>query len=484
VGTLSIDRAPRATPRHCHISKRSALAAVSVLALAGTLAIPVAPAAAQGWSPVWNEAPVEVQSKPKPKVRLARPQPEPALKDPFGNIPKGPLQIIISIDKQTLYLYSNGALVADTLIATGVPEHPTPAGVFSVIEKDLLHHSNIYSGAPMPYMQRITWSGVALHEGVNLGHPASHGCIRMPHDFATRLWVVTRLGVRVIIARPELRPQEFADPHLFVHREKPATPIASAAPMEKLVKTAQTADPDKKSDVPYTAKDAADSAPARVVVDPADPAAEPDPIELRASAAADAKDSTEPVSPPDADRTATSGTEDAPAALQPPVPMPLPKPSAIAQAAANGPISIFVSRKDQKIYVRQEFSRLFDAPIVIERPDQPIGTHVFTALAFLDDQSTLRWNAVSLPAEQPKTVRSPERDPKFARWKRPDERAQPALNLPPPQTAQQALARIDIPQDVIDRISRLIVPGSSLVVSDQGLGDETGDGTDFIVVTR
>jgi hypothetical protein len=81
-------------------------------------------------------------------------------------------------------------------------------------------------------------------------------------------------------------------------------------------------------------------------------------------------------------------------------------------------------------------------------------------------------------------VRSPERDPKFARWKRPDERAQPALNLPPPQTAQQALARIDIPQDVIDRISRLIVPGSSLVVSDQGLGDETGDGTDFIVVTR
>ncbi len=68
-------------------------------------------------------------------------------------------------------------------------------------------------------MQRITWSGVALHEGVNLGHPASHGCIRMPRDFAARLWVLTKLGVRVIIARPELRPSDFADKRLFVHMD-------------------------------------------------------------------------------------------------------------------------------------------------------------------------------------------------------------------------------------------------------------------------
>ena len=85
--------------------------------------------------------------------------------------------------------------------------------------KEFLHHSNIYSGAPMPFMQRITWSGVAMHEGVNLGHPASHGCIRMSHDFATRLWVLTRLGARVIIARPELRPEDFSDPRLFVQRD-------------------------------------------------------------------------------------------------------------------------------------------------------------------------------------------------------------------------------------------------------------------------
>ncbi len=92
-----------------------------------------------------------------------------ASKEPFGNIPKGPLQIFISINQQKLHLYSDGVHVADAPVATGVPGHPTPMGVFSVIQKDRFHRSNIYSDAPMPYMQRITWSGVALHEGENLG---------------------------------------------------------------------------------------------------------------------------------------------------------------------------------------------------------------------------------------------------------------------------------------------------------------------------
>jgi lipoprotein-anchoring transpeptidase ErfK/SrfK len=90
--------------------------------------------------------------------------------------------------------------------------------VFSVIEKDRYHHSSIYNGAPMPYMQRITWSGVALHEGDLPGHPASHGCIRMSRDFAKKLWPVTKLGVRVIVARDELTPAEFAHAKLFVPR--------------------------------------------------------------------------------------------------------------------------------------------------------------------------------------------------------------------------------------------------------------------------
>src|SRR5207249_10841573 len=108
-----------------------------------------------------------------------------------------------------------------TSIATGVPSLPTPLGVFSIIQKQVFHRSNIYSNAPMPYMQRITWSGVAMHEGQNIGHPASHGCIRMPHDFAVRLYRLSKLGTRVIIANSQLKPTEFADPHLFVHNEIP-----------------------------------------------------------------------------------------------------------------------------------------------------------------------------------------------------------------------------------------------------------------------
>ena len=124
----------------------------------------------------------------------------------FGELPKGPLQIVVSIDSQRVALFANGERVAEGPVSTGVPGHPTPLGVFSVIQKDRHHRSNIYSGAPMPFMQRITWSGIALHEGALPGHPASHGCIRLSYDFARKLWPTTKLGARVIVARTELAP--------------------------------------------------------------------------------------------------------------------------------------------------------------------------------------------------------------------------------------------------------------------------------------
>ncbi len=94
-------------------------------------------------------------------------------------LPPGPLQIVISIKKQQLTLYAGGQAVAHSQVSTGVPGHPTPQGVFSIIQKQIYHESNLYSSAPMPYMQRITWSGVAMHQGVVPGRPASHGCIRL-----------------------------------------------------------------------------------------------------------------------------------------------------------------------------------------------------------------------------------------------------------------------------------------------------------------
>src|SRR6266566_400921 len=148
--------------------------------------------------------------------------------------PKGPLQIIVSIADQRVSLYDNGALVARSSVSTGVRHHPTPLGVFSVIEKERWHRSNLYSAAPMPYMQRITWSGIALHAGVLPGYPASHGCIRLTNDFAIRLWQLTRRGTRVIIAGGDVLPVEIANPHLFVSNSK----IASGSPESRAITVA------------------------------------------------------------------------------------------------------------------------------------------------------------------------------------------------------------------------------------------------------
>jgi hypothetical protein len=376
-----------------------------------------------------------------------------------------------------------------------------------------------------------------MHEGENIGHPASHGCIRMPREFAIKLFSVTKVGVRVIIARSELKPVAFADAHLFVHKAMPAPAPAAAAPAApEATKTAQAGDDNKRTDagavpaVPEPAKPAQtdDTKTTAAVVDPPKPetaataapavieavqagdqgkalaAAEPAKSESLAAAAAKAapqappprqdglaKTVDAPPAPAATDKLRGSVATPAVSPDPPADAMPAAKPTTVVDTApaTKGPISIFVSRKEKKIYVRQNFTPLFYAPVTIDHPEQGFGTHVFTALAYLGDGSTLRWNVVSLPGETPKVKRDAGNDRRAARHGRREEPvarpvARPVGDLPPPQTPAEALARIDIPQDAIDRISALIVPGSSLVVSDQGLGEETGEGTDFIVVTR
>src|ERR1700692_3854870 len=160
--------------------------------------------------------------------------------------PKGPLQIIISIADQRVSLYDNGALIARSSVSTGIQRHPTPLGVFSVISKQRWHHSNIYSAAPMPYMQRITWSGIAQHAGVLPGHPASHGCIRLTNGFATRLWHLTKRGTRVIIAHDDVQPVEITNPHLFKPKAASGSsafetaPVAGKSISGSLVSSAET----------------------------------------------------------------------------------------------------------------------------------------------------------------------------------------------------------------------------------------------------
>src|ERR1700712_1072711 len=151
--------------------------------------------------------------------------------------PQGPLIIAISIDQQKLRVYDANGIYAETPISSGMRGHSTPMGVFSVIQKHRLHHSNIYSNAPMPFMQRITWSGVAMHAGVLPGYPASHGCIRMPMGFAVKMWNWTRMGARVLVTPGELAPESFSHPLLAAQKTAPA---AAALPQNNVAVTAKS----------------------------------------------------------------------------------------------------------------------------------------------------------------------------------------------------------------------------------------------------
>ena len=153
------------------------------------------------------------------KVRL--PFGKKAIEKETAAKPQGPLVIAVSIGRQQVKIYDANGLFAEAPVSTGMPGHSTPTGVFSVIQKHRLHHSNIYSGAPMPYMQRITWSGVAMHAGVLPGYPASHGCIRMPTGFAVKMWNWTKMGARVIVT-----PGEISTPVSFSHPLLPSLKVA------------------------------------------------------------------------------------------------------------------------------------------------------------------------------------------------------------------------------------------------------------------
>ncbi len=156
-------------------------------------------------------------------------------KDKAATSSAGPLFAVLSLSDQHISIYNSSGLVTRGKVSTGMPGHRTPPGVFSIIGRERYHHSNIYSGAPMPFMQRITWSGIALHLGVVPGYPASHGCIRLPAGFAERLWGMTKIGERVVVSPHEVAPAEISHPSLPVPKMQPAPAIvADNTPTEAL----------------------------------------------------------------------------------------------------------------------------------------------------------------------------------------------------------------------------------------------------------
>jgi L,D-transpeptidase catalytic domain len=129
--------------------------------------------------------------------------------------PSGPVVVLVSLPDQLLYAYRNGVRIGRSTVSTGKPGKQTPTGVFTVLQKKVRHESSIYKGAQMPHMQRLTWTGVAMHAGHLPGYPASAGCVRMPIEFAAKLYAVTNLGTTVIIADNQSAPRDTINPGLL-----------------------------------------------------------------------------------------------------------------------------------------------------------------------------------------------------------------------------------------------------------------------------
>ena len=190
------------TRSRARLFSKVAVTAAAALGLART------PVMAQGYY-FWGDREPLINAVPEPE-RIARPQRPAArkkisrpatdksgaasLRDAKPEVAPldRPLFVVASIADQQVSIYNHSGLVARSAISTGVAGHPTPKGIFTIIGRERFHRSNIYSSAPMPFMQRITWSGIAMHLGVVPGHPASHGCIRLPAAFAAKLWGMTR----------------------------------------------------------------------------------------------------------------------------------------------------------------------------------------------------------------------------------------------------------------------------------------------------
>jgi len=404
-----------------------------------------------------------------------------------------PILAIVSLRDQRITVYDANGWILRSPVSSGQKGRETPAGIFSVIQKVEDHYSNLYDDAYMPHMQRITWSGIALHGGVLPGYAASHGCIRMPFDFAARLFDETATGMRVIVAPNDVAPVEIVHPLLFEPKPGAAALVAARA--------AQADEAVRKAVQAKLAAGTAFREATRAMV----PVHAAENLKLKAEArlaaaqralgsvvSSKAKEQGESAKEHAGARIAELQVrwENAKLELQPKLDaVALTRETAAvaetARAAALDaarevsrefkPVSVLISRKAQRLYVRQAFEPIFDSPVTIANPDRPIGTHIFTTVERPADSTNLRWNVVSLKGGGlPGTIE-------------PQGQAHADLTFGVERTptnsdnASAALDRIVIPQDALDRIVG-IAPRSSLIVTDEALSSETGKGTDFVVL--
>ena len=447
-----------------------------------------------------------------------------------------PLMAIVSLSDQRVTIYDANGWILRAPVSSGRTGYETPAGIYSVLQKEEEHSSNLYDDASMPFMQRITWSGIALHAGQLPGYPASHGCVRMPYEFAKRLFDLTNIGMRVIVARDDVRPAAIEHPALFRPKliradvslkalahwnfsgsdNSATTPNATFAiadvPLpsnlaESLV-TLKSIVAAKSAEADMAAKkaDAARLTAARMTADATRLLRAAEAAKYRADAQVRAIDSAlvaansaaAQQSAEEEKSAALARLSEAEAQLAAAKEEAPTKADAAARAREEArvaqtekfaameasreaarvvsPVSIFISRKTRRLYIRQSLQPVFESPVMIRHADDPIGTHIYTALDFANGGADLRWSAVSMDSNPDMGQLS-----QFRKSRRHDgHNAEPA----PPDAgpASAALDRIEIPRDIVDHISEIISPGSSLIISDEGMSPETGEETDFVIL--
>jgi hypothetical protein len=391
-----------------------------------------------------------------------------------------PIMAIVSIKSQQVTFYDADGWIVRSPVSTGTTERETPAGIFAIVERKKDHRSNMYDDAWMPHMQRITWNGIALHGGPLPGYAASHGCVRMPFGFADKVFDKTRIGMRVIISPNDAEPVDFSHPALLV--PKPEV-IAAASPRAEAL-SREAADAAKMADdakkVAATAvRDAASLKASLRKLETAKARADAELVysdkALAAAKTDQARKRAEDLKQKATAKAAELGTQldtakaDAASKLDPAVAQEAAKATATrkadtAKAATEArlalePVSIYISRATKKLYVRRNthkpapdgggevFDTSIEVPVAIRNPGKPIGTHVFTAMAGND--AGLRWSAVTIDSGD---------------------------------DAKNALDRITIPQEVLDRIGPTALPRSSIVISDEPLSAETNYRTEFVAV--
>lgn len=396
------------------------------------------------------------------------------------SVQAGALTIIISLKNQSIQLYRADKLVDSSRVSSGRRGYSTPGGVFSVLQKNKWHRSNLYGGASMPYMQRLTWSGVALHAGVLPGYPASHGCIRMTHAFAKKLWGMTNMGQHIVVAygaAPE--PVKIEHAALFQPSEAPKLssedkPEEQAAEEKEIQIVAGAVGAPEPGPQPAPETDGPE-AEAGAIAPPGEAGAASPDMSAKAEPA-----STGPLRILITHRTGREKLRDAQQMLYDMGYIENAPDGVLGPETVKG-IKVFQVHKGMTedgvfddelvarmyraadrgepsnghLYVRQDMKPVYDAPIDIKDGDAPLGTHLFLSSLYKPGQpehKKVEWVAIT-----------------------PEEGS----------AASAALDRIEMSNEVRQKVAALMQPGSSVLVDDNGISNETTPkGTDFVALTK